>query len=166
MRLFYLFTLSLTTFILQADDLNDYTPIESPYILEGDRRLEEADKKWENFQEEIKWFLEYTKPPTTDLGNIESETDVKREWVQQYDEFSKNISDLQDEFLKFRTKVVNCILTNAGGNSSHQFLSYSSSLLEVTHWYVNYMEKTLFPHDWKPPYEKYIKEKTNSTNSN
>lgn len=143
---------------LCSENLSDYAVVESPYVVEGNRRLDLADQSWANFQDEIIWFLKYSKPSGIDQKQDDDSDDLAKQRVQQYNDLLQAVEEVQAEFIKFRTKIGNCALSNME-SSPDQFLSFTLSILNVTHWYTDYMKEMLFPQDWRALYENYVNEK-------
>jgi len=132
---------SLTCSILKAEE---YLTVKSPYVKEGDARIEKAGLLLANFEEELKWYFDTLKPVKNSMP----------ENSHDYDHLKNATADLQREFVEFRNKVVSCLPTTVG-DSSYRYLNYTHAMLNLTHLYVDFMEKLLFPDDWKSQYEKY-----------
>ncbi len=157
MKMLYLFLLFL--YSLSAD-INS--------TLKAEENLEKADQLIENLQSEINWFFKYISPNKTPISSDPEERKLEEElikkWSDEHAQVVESVNNLQKAFLDFRDKMAEALSIRFTQNQ-YGTSRYALSTLEITEWYVKYMEENLFPSDWKSLYQKSLQEKQQTTPS-
>ena len=136
-------TSSLIIFILSslalcADSQKESANFEAPYAIEGDLYLDQTRDRWDQFEEEMKWFLVYS---NHDQALI------------------RHLAKAQDSFFELRHAIYDGIAADWEEGAKGVFPFQARSLLKLTDWYTNFIEETFFPKGWEELYQKAYLEK-------
>lgn len=128
---------------------------DSPYTIKMIEQAKISDKKWENSQREVVWFLDYNNPikNIVSFEGIEKDSYLKEKWSCQQDELTQSLVAANQSFLEFRKCIEEVIAAKSGDG---RYADYASSAVgfDLTNWYIEFMEDKLFPHNWKELYNK------------
>lgn len=140
---------------------------DSPYTIERINQAEISDKKWENFKAEVSWFLDYNNPmrDTPPLEDIEEDQYLREKWSRRQDEFARSLVKADQAFFEFRRYVGEAIMAKFGEGRYGDHASLGIEI-DLTNWYIEFMQNTLFPHDWKELYENHKKTKNQTLKEN
>lgn len=115
-------------------------------ILKSNPEIEKANALLENLNRDMQVFLESRRH---NLHLSEDYLKQKGEWekeVKILNALDEKVSAVQNLFLEFRNNLSEMVALDFGDNS-HAYSHFSYSILEVTKWYVKYIEEMLFPRD-------------------
>lgn len=162
-------------YILQLSAAEEqFTCRDSIHAIVAHNQREQAQKKWDLFQEEMAWYLYHYKDPlrqfsaiteNNTLEEIELKNYLKERWTRQHQTLEEDVIQVQKAFLDFRNKVASTFSSNYG-DSQYGYSMNANANLELTEWYIDYMEKNLFPIDWQERYKHYLQERKKQSNQN
>jgi hypothetical protein len=119
---------------------------ECQYILKSDPEIEQAEILLANLNREIQSFLRSKEHNLFLLEDDLQEEGLLDSELQAIHMLESKIQAVQPLFLEFRKRLAEMVSFDYGDNSqSYSHLSFS--ILEITKWYVKFIEETLFPRD-------------------
>lgn len=126
----------------------------------------ETDKRLTALDAQMKWFLDYC-APKEEIVQSKSESNSEKsdyieKWQDEHTQLVESVADIQREFFLFREKMANVVSVRYDQNRYGASLR-AKTMLDLTKWYVKYIEDNLFPSDWKSLYTSYSEEKTRKT---
>jgi hypothetical protein len=121
--------------------------------------FKEADKRLEMLNAEIKWFLDYCAPTrqSVRVKSKEEENFYVKKWQGEHMQLIESVRNVQSEFFAFREKMAD-VLSVRFDQGRHGASLSAKTTLDLTKWYVKYIEDNLFPFGWEELYKEYLKE--------
>ena len=130
--------------------------------LSADALCQNADTRWTEFQEELEWYAEFTKPVCNKMSADQNDLDVSfwKKWEESHLAKMEAIQAAKESFYNFREAISTCISYSRsdplnGVGRSYGYWVHDKTAEEITHLITHYLEKNLFPIDWKEQFTKY-----------
>lgn len=115
--------------------------------------FEKSNERWIEYKNNLTLYLEEVKPPPRCVEEDELDSYFSEKWETSYQDLQQKIAELEESFWHFRGKLENVVSHHAERISASYIKDCVS--VEVTDWYMKYLEKNLF--GFEPGKQREIK---------
>lgn len=119
-------------------------------------KIAEANERLKVFNKELEWFEYFRSEMALKLEESLKEKKLWEAQLLQDQELRIRLEYIQDSFKKFRENTARVISLSLD-DDTRQIAMEAIVHLDMTKWFIKYVEDTLFPQGWNESYQAYEK---------
>lgn len=119
-------------------------------------KIAEANERLKVFNKELEWFDYFRSEMALKLEESLKEKKLWEVQLLQDQELRIRLEYIQDSFKKFRESTARVIALSVDDDTG-QIVIEATVYLEMTKWFIKYVEEMLFPQGWNESYQAYEK---------
>jgi hypothetical protein len=118
----------------------------------------EADQETDKLQKELKWYFDFRNELASDGEKSLKNQGMWDKQILQNQELKIKLGATLELLKKFRENAARSLSLSSESDTGQAFLE-ATVYLDITEWFVKYVENTLFPQGWEDTYQEFKKKR-------